>query len=199
MLRLPAMAGVAFILLAVPAMAALLSTSVDRYHPEPFAQIDEGKLHSMISESGVLFETFTRFYENGESFIYASTPPEGSGAFMTEAVFWIAPDGTIHPVAFENAGQTYQNEVKEGEFILTGGPGILFSNGRLQFEFLIANKGDFSCCPTAGKMSGTYKMVGEKRFDRVLKEYSCTFKLVVDRYEKDSLSPDQSSGYGGEK
>lgn len=197
--RLPAVAAVALILLAVPAMASLLTTSLDRDHPKAFALLDEGRLHSMTSESGVLFETFIHFQENGESFLYASTPPEGSGAFLTEAVFWIAPDNTIHPVAFENAGETYQNKVREGEFILTGGPGIIFANDGLQFEFQIANKGDFSCCPTAGKMRGTYKLVGEKRFDRVLKEYSCTFKLVVDRYETDTVSPDQSSGHGSEE
>ena len=134
-----------------------------------------------------------------EYFIYASTPPEGSGAFMTEAIFWIAPDGIIHSIVFEHAGRAYENKVKEGEFILTGGPGILFSKGSLRFEFFIADKGDSRCCPTAGKISGTYKVVGEENFDPESKEYSCTFKLVVDRYKRDIVSSDELRAYIGEK
>jgi len=187
--RLLGIAGVALISLAIPTMGGSPTTSTDRDYPKPFKPADSDRLrHPMKSETGVPFETFIQFQENGEYFLYASTPPEGSGAFMTEAIFWIAPDGTVHPIVFEHAGRAYENQVNEGEFILTGGPGVVFSNGVLRFEFFIADKADPRCCPTAGKISGTYKVIGKENFDPESKEYSCTFRVVVDNYKRDILS-----------
>jgi hypothetical protein len=199
LLRLLAIAGVAFIWLTIPAIGGPSVKSLDRYHPKLSAAIDHGRLPYTMKLGEVLFEKFIHFQENGEHFIYASTPPEGSGAFTTEAVFWIAPDGTTHPVVFEHAGRAYENQVNEGESILTGGPGILFSRGSLRFEFFIANEGDFHCCPTAGKISGTYKIVGEESFDPETKEYSCTFKLVPGRYKREISSSSDSSTEFSEK
>lgn len=182
LIRLLGIAGITFGLIH-SAMGGLPAISKDREDPKIFTPIDDGSLSllTMKAEDGMPFEKFVRFKANGEPFIYASTAPEGSGAFMTEDIFWIAPDRTIHPVVFQHAGRDYENKVTEGEFVLTGGPGILFYKGRLLFEFLIANTADAMCCPTAGRISGTYKMVGKKAFDTPSKKYSSTFKLVVDR------------------
>lgn len=193
MQRLMRLLGIAGMTLGLiyPAIAGLPTASKDREDPKIFTPIDDGSLPllTMKSEDGMPFEKFVRFQANAQSFIYASTAPEGTGAFMTENIFWIAPDRTIHPVSFEHAGRAYENKVTEGEFVLTGGPGILFSKGRLLFEFLIANYGDPQCCPTAGRISGTYKMIGEKEFDAPSKTYSSTFKLVVDRCRRYIESP----------
>jgi hypothetical protein len=191
LLRLLGTAGVALIWLAIPAIGGPPATSVGREHPKSFTLIDNSRLlHTLKSQTGLPFEKFIRFRQNEESFIYGSTSPEGSGAFMTEAIFWIAPDGALHPIVFEHAGRAYENHVTEREFILTGGPGIEFSNGRLRFEFFIAKKGDPHCCPTAGKISGVYKIIGEKNFNPKSGQYSCTFKLVVDRYKRDIVTSD---------
>jgi hypothetical protein len=196
--RLLLMAGVVMIWLSVPAMGGSLATSLDhdRDHPKlVMPSVNTRLSHPMKSESGIMFEKFIHFQKNGEAFLYESTPPEGSGAFMIEAIFWIAPDGTFHPIDFENAGLVYEHQMNEGEFLLTGGPGILFSKERLGFEFFIANNGDPRCCPTAGKISGTYKVVGEEHFDPESKEYSSTFKLIVDGYKRDIVSSEDLSGY----
>ena len=195
LLRLLAIAGVAFFWLTLPAIGGPAAKSLDRYQPKTSAAMDNGKLPHTIKWGDILFEKFIHFQENGEHFIYASMTPEGSGGFMTETVFWIAPDGATHPIVFEHAGRAYENKMKEGEFLLTGGPGILFSKRSLRFEFFIANKGDFHCCPTAGKISGTYKIVGGKNFDPETKKYSCTFKLVPARYKREIASPNELSNY----
>lgn len=183
LIRMLALTGTTLIWLTSPAGGELNTTSMNRDQLKVFTPMTDSRLLllTMQSEAGITFEKFVRFQALGESFVYASTAPEGSGAFMTEDIFWIAPDRTIHPIVFEQAGIAYENKTIKGEFVLTGGPGILFSQGRLLFEFLIANDGDSRCCPTAGRISGTYKMVGEKAFDTPSKKYSCTYKLVVDR------------------
>jgi hypothetical protein len=194
-LHLLRLAGLALIWLAIPTFGGCPATSLARDHSKTF-QIDSGKpVPAMRSESGVAYEKFIHFQQNGEHFIYATTAPEGSGAFMNEAIFWIAPDRTLHPVVFEQAGRAYENRVNQEEFVLTGGPGILFSEDGLRFEFFIANKGDSSCCPTAGKISGTYKVIGEENFDPKSKNYHCTFKLVADKYKRDIVSSNELSGY----
>jgi hypothetical protein len=195
-LHLLRLAGLALIWLAIPTFGGCPATSLARDHLKPFRLIDNSRLmNTMKSESGVLYEKFIAFQENGEHFIYASTPPEGSGAFMTEAIFWIAPDRTLCPVVFEQAGRAYEKKVNPEEFVITGGPGILFYKDSLRFEFFIANKGDSSCCPTAGKISGTYKVIGEENFDPESKKYRCTFKLVADKYKRDIVSSNELSGY----
>ena len=199
-LHLLRFAGLALIWLVIPAIGGCPATTAERDHWKASRLIrNDGLIHSMKSEAGVAYEKFIAFQDNGEHFIYATTPPEGSGAFITEAIFWIAPDRTIHPVVFEHAGQSYENRVHSEEFVVTGGPGILFSKDGMRFEFLIANKGDSSCCPTAGKISGTYKVIGEENFDAELKKYSCTFKLVADKYEREFGSSRESRDTSGEK
>lgn len=87
-LHLLRLAGLALIWLAIPTFGGCPATLADRDHLKPFRLIDNSRLmNTMKSESGVLYEKFIAFQKNGEHFIYASTPPEGSGAFMAEAIF----------------------------------------------------------------------------------------------------------------
>lgn len=148
---------------------------------------------TLESEAGAQFETLIRFRQKREFFVYASTSPEGSGGFTTEAIFWIAPDGSIHRIDSERADRGCQNKVKHGEVLLAGGPGILFSNGVMRFVFLIANEGDPHCCPTAGSISGTYKITGKGQYDRNSKQYISTFQLVVDKCRRDNFPSDDSA------
>jgi hypothetical protein len=185
-LRLLGIAGVALIWLAVPATCGAFTTSMGGNHLNP----PKPPSNAMKSETGEVFEEFVHFQKSGERFIYASTAPEGSGGFRTEAIFWIAPDGVLHPIEFEHAGRAYEGKVRKGEILLTGGSGIIFSHGSLGFEFDIANEADSLCCPTAGRIRGTYKIVGGEHFDAKSKEYSCTFKLVVATYKRELVPSD---------
>lgn len=146
-----------------------------------------GKDHKLVytvkADEGETLQKPVLFPFHGEYFLYVSTSPEGSGAFVTENVFWIAPDLTFHPVVFQHAGREYESWVKTGEIVLTGGPGIVFSHGQLRFEFEVARDGDPHCCPTGGRVTGTYKITGDKWY-KPAGGYGCNFKIVVDQYNR---------------
>src|SRR5688572_27850292 len=89
---------------------ALLAGSVPTYGPERMLPA------SIISETGEPYQEVLRFTNDGEDFVYASTPAEGSGGFTTEAIFWIAADGEFHPIDFEHAGIAYEKLLNAGEF-----------------------------------------------------------------------------------
>lgn len=133
------------------------------------------------------------FQEQGESFIHVSTIPTGSGAFVSDTIFWIAPDGTMHEIEFENAAEAYENKVNAQETVLTGGPGVYCTGNKLKFEFYIAHKADPHYCPTAGKVTGNYKIVGEKAFDSNTNLYSSTFKMMAGHYSRSPVFPMQIS------
>lgn len=145
-------------------------------------------LHKMKSAPGEAFETPVLFEAGGESFFYVSTTPSGSSGFVTESIFWFAPDSRLHPIGFEQAGQVFESLVEDGEMVLGGGPGIIFSDQGLQFEFAIARAEDPHCCPTGGVVTGFYRIVGEKNYDPATKQYTCTFNIVPDVFQRDTSS-----------
>ncbi len=145
-------------------------------------------LRVMKSEPGEGFESPVLFESGGEGYFYVATTPSGSSGFVTEAIFWIAPDSSLHSVGFEQAGRVFENQLRDGEMVLTGGPGIIFSNQGLEFEFLIARPEDPHCCPTGGTITGSYRIVGGKQYNPATKQYSCTFKIVPDTYQRDTSS-----------
>jgi hypothetical protein len=144
-----------------------------------FRSSDNGKLlKTMTSDS---FESPVVFRYHGENFLHVSTTPSGSGGFVTDTIFWIAPDATMHEIEFENAAKNYESKVDPEETILSGG-GVNCDDGKLTFEFYIANDDDAHCCPTGGKVTGNYEIIGTKQFDPTTKQYSSNFKMVVQKY-----------------
>jgi hypothetical protein len=133
------------------------------------------------------FERPTLFRYHGENFVHVSTTPAGSGGFVTDTIFWIAPDATMHEIEFENAAQNFEGEVDPQETVLGGG-GVNCNGGKLTFEFYIANYTDAHCCPTAGRVTGNYEIVGERQFDPITNQYSSTFKMVVKQYSRSPIT-----------
>ena len=86
------------------------------------------------------FERPVLFRYHGEDFAHVYTTPAGSGAFVTDTIFWIAPDATMHEIEFENAAVAHEEKVDAEETVLTGGSGVNCTGGKLTFEFYIANK-----------------------------------------------------------
>ena len=156
-----------------------------------FRSSPDGKLLRVMESDG--FEAPVIFQQNGESFVHVSTIPTGSGAFVSDTIFWIAPDGTMHEIEFENAAEAYEDNVDVQEMVLTGGPGVFCTGNKLKFEFYIAHHGDSHCCPTAGKVTGSYKIVGEKKFDTNTNSYSSTFKMVAGHYSRTPVSSSEMS------
>jgi hypothetical protein len=139
-----------------------------------------GKLLKTMKSQG--FEKPVLFRFHGENFVHVSTTPTGSGAFVTDSIFWIAPDSTMHEIEFESAAEGFEAMVDPQETVLNGSSGLICNQGKLRFAFYIANDADAHCCPTAGKVTGNYKIVGKKKFDPITKQYSSTFRMVVKEY-----------------
>ncbi|HEY4492696.1 MAG TPA: hypothetical protein VI958_11900 [Acidobacteriota bacterium] len=134
------------------------------------------------------FERPVLFSYHGENFIHVSTTPSGSGAFVTDTIFWIAPDATMHEIELESAAEAYEDKVDAEETVLGGGSGVNCNGGKLKFAFYIANDADPHCCPTAGKVTGNYEIIGKKKFDPITKQYRSTFRMVVKQYSRTPIS-----------
>ncbi|HYB91658.1 MAG TPA: hypothetical protein VEC38_11500 [Candidatus Binataceae bacterium] len=62
------------------------------------------------------------------------------------------------PVEIESPEDWYKDKLAPSEAIRHAGRNF-FSDGGLEFAFLIWNANDPECCPTAGEVTGTYKIV----------------------------------------
>ena len=147
-----------------------------------FRSSADGKLLWTMNSEG--FEKPVLFSYHGENFVLVSTTPAGSGGFVSDTVFWIAPDATMHEIDFEDAAGAYEKNVDAQEMVLAGGSGVNCTGGRLTFEFYIANDGDPHCCPTAGKVTGNYEIVGKPKFNPLTKHFSSTFRMVATQYSR---------------
>jgi len=156
-----------------------------------FRSSPDGKLLRTMKSDG--FERPVLFFYYGENFVHVSSIPAGSGGFVTDTIFWIAPDATMHEIDFEDAAEAYEDKFNAEETVLTGGSGVNCTGGKLKFEFYIANDADPHCCPTAGKVTGSYKIVGKRKFDPITKQYSSTFKMVTKQYLRTPISTGEMS------
>jgi hypothetical protein len=146
-----------------------------------FRSSDSGKLLKTMTSD--IFERPVLFGYHSENFVHVSTTPAGSGGFVTDTIFWISPDATMHEIEFENAAVNYEGKVDPQETVLSGG-GVNCNGGKLTFEFYIANDFDAHCCPTGGRVTGNYEIVGNRQFDPITNQYSSTFKMVVKQYSR---------------
>ena len=95
-----------------------------------------------------------------------SPPPEGfvdvpilGRRGLTDRVFHIDYDeGQLQPVEIESPEDWYKDKLAPSETVRHAGRNFL-SDGSLEFAFLIWNANDPECCPTAGEVTGTYKIV----------------------------------------
>lgn len=156
-----------------------------------FRSFPGGKLLKTMTSEG--FERPMMFRYHGENFIHVSTTPVGSGGFETDTIFWIAPDETMHEIGSGNAAGAYEIKVGKTEMVLAGGSGVNCVEGKLEFEFYIANDDDPHCCPTAGKVTGNYEIVGKREFNSITGQYSSTFRMVVKQYSRTPISTSEMS------
>ena len=103
------------------------------------------------------------FRYNGDIFIHVTLLYSGTGHFVKESVFAIRSDNTLAEVAFPTvAGVKVQ--LKPGEGVWKG-VSTRLSDDKLEFEYYIWNEGDANCCPTAGSVTGTFKISKQTRLD----------------------------------
>jgi len=141
-------------------------------------------LYSFNSGIGETFEKPDIFTINGFNFLDISTSPSGSGGFVQRNIFWIAPNNYLQPVDWQSASQTYENLAAPGEVILNGGEKEFYiQDNQMKFQFYLAHDGDPHCCPTAGLISGTYKLVGSPKYDFFERKYVGKLEIQIDQFE----------------
>jgi len=96
-------------------------------------------------------------------FLHVSEQSDGNAAYTTEHVYELCFPGnpSLKEVKVISPADTYRTQLKEGEDIRTG-VRSRFSKEGLYFEFYIWNQDDANCCPSAGKVNGTYKIVRDE-------------------------------------
>lgn len=104
----------------------------------------------------------------------------GTGHFTREHIFTTssgqerAPDLELEEVEFIPADESFKKHLAKGEGNWKGVTSTFTGDG-LVFEFFIWKEGDGPCCPSAGKVTGTYKLERPHR-DGGLRISADTFK-----------------------
>jgi hypothetical protein len=97
----------------------------------------------------------------------------GTGHLATEHVFTPTYDLTLEEVEFIPAHESYKTHLARGEGWQF--EANTFTDNGLFFRFFIGKEGDGNCCPSAGKVTGTYKLERSRR-DGGLRISMDTFK-----------------------
>ena len=143
------------------------------------------------SFTGERFEKPVLFEVNEHRFLNISTEPTGSGGFVSDVILWLAPDGTLHEVEFEQASGIYETSAASDEVVMTGGEKeFFFEDNQMNFQFWLAQQGDPHCCPSGGVVQGTYKLEGSPKFDSFSRQYRPDFKIIIDNMQH---SPESSA------
>ena len=112
----------------------------------------------------------------GESFVDVATLRRGG---ITDRVLHI-DDGEDQwqPVEIESPADWYKGKLAPSETVRHPGRNF-FSDGGLEFEFQIWKSNDRDCCPTAGQVTGTYKVVRAQPSMVEVPEFSFRNTIVV--------------------
>jgi hypothetical protein len=146
--------------------AVTLHAGKDRPDRLVFWKVDGDKYQKVLlmeadPDSGEHFQVPTSFdavidSPPGESFVDVATLRRGG---ITDRVLHIDDDeDQWQPVEIESPEDWYKSKLTPSETVRHPGRNF-FSDGGLEFEFQIWKSNDHDCCPTAGQVTGTYKIV----------------------------------------
>jgi hypothetical protein len=125
------------------------------------------------------------FRYRGEYFIHIVKFVSGTGNIHEDSFFWIAPDGALHDVKFVTGAESYKG-LQHGEAVLKG-ENEIFEDEKLSFEFGIWHHGDANCCPTAGMVTGTFKLLGRKKINTKTRRWWSNFQIVPAKFEREEI------------
>ena len=141
-------------------------------------------IRQVLSEKGESYLKPEIFKLNEYTFVNISTEPAGSGGFVADSIYFLAPDGSMHEVPFQQASEIYEQLAASDQTILTGGEREFYvEDSTMKFAFWIAQPGDPHCCPSGGPVTGTYRLTGSPNYDSFSRSYRPNFNIVVDQIE----------------
>ena len=132
------------------------------------------------------FDQVTSFRYKGNQFIHVPLIYSGTGHIRKDRIYCILPDLTLQVISLQPTPEGFSKHLRKGEGIWKG-ESDFFSDGRLAFEFNIWKEGDGNCCPSAGKVTGKYKIVGDVRWDPKANKRVADFKMLMDTFERTSV------------
>jgi hypothetical protein len=138
-------------------------TGDDQYQRVKVIESDDPDFAEQHFETPITFIAKVR--ENGSPFyelqLFVDVPLDGRRSHGDQ-VFALdyGVEGDEQPVEIESPEKSYKVKLGPREAVRYPGRNS-FSNGALEFAFSIWNANDPECCPTAGLVVGTYKIIKE--------------------------------------
>ncbi|MGH2568018.1 MAG: hypothetical protein ACRDGA_06730 [Bacteroidota bacterium] len=137
---------------------------------------------SLYEEFAIIssFEEPWVFTYQGERFLHIQETFSGTGYYHKDSIFVVHPNGEIQGVLFEPAPKGCEQLIQEKEAVWKGEQND-FTDDAMEFVFYIWNtETDANCCPTAGKVTGTYKLVKHQPPGAS----TATYTIMVDTFER---------------
>ena len=100
-----------------------------------------------------------------ELFIHVMASHSGTAEDHDDWVWRVRTDNSLEDVEFVRPRDAYRARLKEGEEIEKGET-YRFRDGEASFEFYVWYPDDPHCCPTAGKVTGTFAIARRKGSSR---------------------------------
>jgi hypothetical protein len=132
------------------------------------------------------FDQVTSFRYKDNQFLHVPLIYTGTGHIRKDRIYCVLPSIALQEITFQPAPEGFSKHLKKGEGIWKG-ENDYFSDERLAFEFYIWKEGDGNCCPSAGKVTGTYKIFGDVRWDPKTNKQVADFKMLMDTFERTAV------------
>lgn len=133
-------------------------------------------------------EGTTRFEHEGHVFLHATIRYAGTGGLREDHILRIAPNSMLERVEFVPATDWFAGRLASGEGIWKGAS-YTFTDSELTFEFAIWNKDDANCCPTAGRVTGTYA-IAPLLTPSTSNALTARWRMTPDRFVRHAAGPD---------
>lgn len=152
----------------------------------------QGKFRAVLdleAEEGPDFSYFdqvTSFRYKGNQFLHVPLIYTGTGHIRKDRIYCVLPSSALQEITFQPAPEAFSKHLKKGEGVWKG-ENDFFSDERLAFEFYIWKEGDGNCCPSAGRVTGTYQIFGEVRWDPKTNKQVADFKMLMNTYERTAV------------
>lgn len=96
-----------------------------------------------------------RFAWHGQAFVHLAVQISGTGDLHDDELLHLGASGELTSVVFAQAPEALASQLAPGEGVWKGAI-YEFADDQLRFEFFVWKKGDGNCCPTGGRVTGTY-------------------------------------------
>jgi hypothetical protein len=151
-----------------------------------WAPVDGGwrRIRRFVNEEPEVgeYEAPIAFHYDGDFFVYVSFVQSGSGGAHEDTLLVVERDAAGQPtlanVSIEEPEKRFRPQLHAGEGIWKD-TSITLADEKLEWEFGIWKPEDPICCPTAGRMRGTFAIEKDDGVDCATHRSVETWRMVV--------------------